>query len=59
MFKTPWEGAQPTLYTVFTRNLISGAYYADCRVATPNPDIFNERLANELVEASREAVGLV
>ncbi len=36
-----------------------GAYYADCRVSTPHPDIFNEKLADELVEASRKAVCLV
>ncbi len=57
-FKTPWEGAQTTLYTVLTADLKSGAYYADCKVATPLPPVLDEKVAEELVEASRKAVGL-
>lgn len=34
MIKTPWEGAQTTLYTVLEddENLEKGAYYSDCKV---------------------------
>ncbi len=56
--KTPWEGAQTTLYTVLAADLKSGAYYADCKVTEPVPAVFDEKVAEELVEASKKAVGL-
>ncbi len=36
----------------------SGAYYADCKVKAPVPTVFDEKVAEELIEASRKAVGL-
>ncbi len=58
ILKTPWEGAQTTLYTVLATDLKSGAYYADCKVKAPVPAVFDEKVAEELIEASRKAVGL-
>ncbi len=58
ILKTPWEGAQTTLYTVLATDLKSGAYYADCKEKAPLPAVFDEKIAEELVEASRKAVGL-
>ncbi len=56
-WKTPWEGAQTTLYTVLAADLQSGAYYADCKVKAPLPAVFDEKVADELIAASRKAVG--
>uniref|UniRef100_A0A0R3SZB0 NAD(P)-binding protein n=1 Tax=Hymenolepis diminuta TaxID=6216 RepID=A0A0R3SZB0_HYMDI len=56
--KNPWQGAQTTLYCALTPGLISGAYYADCAVAKPNPLILDEEAQEELISASLEAVGL-
>ncbi len=56
-WKTSWEGAQTTMYTVLAAKLKSGAYYADCKEKAPVPAVFDERVAEELIEASRKAVG--
>ncbi|KAM7542130.1 hypothetical protein Aperf_G00000008163 [Anoplocephala perfoliata] len=56
--KTPWEGAQTTLYTVLTPKLTSGAYFADCAEAKALPIVYDEAAAEELISASRKAVGL-
>ncbi len=58
ILKTPWEGAQTTLYTVLATDLKSGAYYADCKEKAPAPAVFDEKVAEELIDASRRAVGL-
>ncbi len=46
------------MYIVLAPNLKSGAYYADCKVKAPLPAVFDEKVAEELIEASRKAVGL-
>ncbi|KAM7542328.1 hypothetical protein Aperf_G00000008057 [Anoplocephala perfoliata] len=56
--KSSWEGAQTTLYTVLTPKLNSGAYYADCAVAKTHPLVFDQKAQEELIAASRIAVGL-
>ncbi|KAM7543034.1 hypothetical protein Aperf_G00000008065 [Anoplocephala perfoliata] len=56
--KTPWEGAQTTLYTALTPQLNSGAYYADCAEAKALPLVFDKTAQEELIAASRKAVGL-
>ncbi len=58
ILKTPWEGAQTTVYTDLAADLKSGAYYADCKQKASLPAVFDETIAEELVEASRKAVGL-
>ncbi|XP_018655463.1 putative retinal dehydrogenase [Schistosoma mansoni] len=35
-FTTPWKGAQTTLYTALTENLIPGSYYSNCTLKTPS-----------------------
>ncbi|KAM7542611.1 hypothetical protein Aperf_G00000008033 [Anoplocephala perfoliata] len=56
--KTPWQGAQTTLYTVLTPELKSGAYYADCAEGKAVKRVFDEAAQEELIAASRKAVGL-
>ncbi|KAM7542761.1 hypothetical protein Aperf_G00000008115 [Anoplocephala perfoliata] len=56
--KNSWEGVQTTLYTVLTPKLNSGAYYADCAVAKTHPLVFDQKAQEELIAASRKAVGL-
>ncbi|VDL58994.1 unnamed protein product [Hymenolepis diminuta] len=56
--KTPWEGAQTTLYTALAPELDSGSYYADCKVAKPLPIVFDEKAQEDMIAASRKAVGL-
>lgn len=34
--KSPWQGCQTTLFCVFSDSLVSGEYYADCKVAKHN-----------------------
>ncbi|KAM7541972.1 hypothetical protein Aperf_G00000008108 [Anoplocephala perfoliata] len=58
LLKTPWEGAQTTLYTVLTPKLTSGAYFADCAEAKALPIVYDAAAAEELVSASHRAVGL-
>ncbi|RTG81663.1 uncharacterized protein DC041_0002427 [Schistosoma bovis] len=31
----PWKGAQTTLYTVLSDNIISGGYYSNCSLKEP------------------------
>ncbi|KAM7542869.1 hypothetical protein Aperf_G00000008150 [Anoplocephala perfoliata] len=58
MFRTPWEGAPTTLYTLLTLKLTSGAYFADGAEAKTSLIVYDETEAEELVSASRRAVGL-
>ncbi|KAM7541820.1 hypothetical protein Aperf_G00000008083 [Anoplocephala perfoliata] len=58
MFRTPWKGAPTTFYTVLTLKLTSGAYLADGAEAKTLPIVYDETEAEELVSASRRAVGL-
>ncbi len=56
--KTSWEGAQTTLHAVLTEDLTSGGYYVDCAEAKPLPRVLDEKEAQRLYDASKEAVGL-
>lgn len=56
-FKTPWEGAQTTIYCAVSEELegVSGKFFADCkevRMDTSNDD------AEKLWELSAQLVGL-
>lgn len=57
--KTPWEGAQTTLHTVLSPDIVSGAYYSDCMETKALPIVYDKVAGEELVKASREAVGLL
>jgi len=59
--KTPWEGAQTTLYAVLcdTTKVPPGSYLADCDVKeSGNPNVYNKELQKKLWEISEKAVGL-
>ncbi|KAM7541974.1 hypothetical protein Aperf_G00000008102 [Anoplocephala perfoliata] len=54
----PLEGAQTTLYTALTPKLNSEANYADCAVTKTHPLVFDQKVQEEPIVASRKAVGL-
>ncbi|VDO15012.1 unnamed protein product [Rodentolepis nana] len=58
LMKSSWEGSQTTIYTALTPNLHSGDYYADCAVAKANPLVYDAKAQEEMISASRKAVGL-
>ena len=61
MVKTPWYGAQTTLYCALEDSIEneSGMYYADCRRKTPfNRQAQNMDAAKKLWEVSEQLVGL-
>ncbi|XP_018655465.1 putative short chain dehydrogenase [Schistosoma mansoni] len=41
-FISPWKGAQTTLYTVLSDNLISGGYYSNCALKEPSTIVKNK-----------------
>ncbi|KAL9657346.1 hypothetical protein ABK040_014335 [Willaertia magna] len=52
--KTPYYGAQTTLYCVLSNDIKGGEYYADCKV-TPSSEVsMNESVQNELWDTSME-----
>jgi NAD(P)-dependent dehydrogenase (short-subunit alcohol dehydrogenase family) len=58
-FKTPWEGAQTTLYATLCdeKEVPSGSYLYDCEAVTSyNPSSYNETLQKHLWEISEKAV---
>ena len=60
VMKTPWHGAQTTLYCVLEDSIEneSGEYYSDCAKATPSAHAQDEETAKKLWEMSEEIVGL-
>ncbi|CAH8646129.1 unnamed protein product [Heterobilharzia americana] len=38
-FVTPWKGAQTTIYTVLTDNLVPGGYYTNCTLKRPSSKV--------------------
>ncbi|CAH8682338.1 unnamed protein product [Schistosoma rodhaini] len=42
LFLGPWKGAQTTLYTVLSDNLISGGYYSNCALKEPSTIVKNK-----------------
>jgi len=59
-FKTPWEGAQPTIDLAVNEKLegISGKYWENCKMSNPSPLAQDEKLAKDLWEKSATCVKL-
>ncbi|CAH8491261.1 unnamed protein product [Dicrocoelium dendriticum] len=57
MLITPWQGAQTTMYTVLSSNLVPGGYYSNCAVKTPSSTALNNEDCKWLWEKSCELVG--
>lgn len=60
MIKSPWEGAQTTIYCAVDESLASssGLYYSDCAVKKPAPQALNDAAAKKLWDLSASMVGL-
>ena len=61
MLKTPWQGAQTTIYCAVSEELdgVSGKYLADCQVQRPqNPAAIDDNMAERLWQLSCKMVGL-
>jgi NAD(P)-dependent dehydrogenase (short-subunit alcohol dehydrogenase family) len=54
--KTPQQGAATTCYVATSPDLntVSGAYFVDCRIATPGPCMQDDAMAAKLWEVSEE-----
>ena len=53
--KTPWEGAQTTIYCAVSEEMegVTGQYLADCRIKkTNNPQATDDQIAEKLWEVS-------
>ena len=53
--KTPWEGAQTTIYCAVSEEMegVTGKYLADCRIKkTNNPQATDDQVAEKLWEVS-------
>ncbi|XP_054627638.1 retinol dehydrogenase 13 [Dunckerocampus dactyliophorus] len=61
MIKSPWEGAQTTIFCAVDESLTnaSGLYYSDCAVKTPAPAVLDDAVAKRLWVLSASMVGLV
>ena len=54
-FKTPWEGAQTTIYCAVSEEMegVTGQYLADCQIKkTNNPQAMDDQVAEKLWEVS-------
>ncbi|XP_026149181.1 retinol dehydrogenase 13 isoform X2 [Mastacembelus armatus] len=60
LIKSPWEGAQTTIYCAVDESLanVSGLYYSDCAPKTPAPQALNDATAKKLWDLSASMVGL-
>ncbi|XP_072939567.1 retinol dehydrogenase 11-like [Epargyreus clarus] len=59
-FKTPWEGAQTSIYLAVSPDVkdVSGAYFRDCHIGSCSKEARDSELARKLWEKSVELVGL-
>ncbi|KPP73165.1 retinol dehydrogenase 12-like, partial [Scleropages formosus] len=59
LMKTPWEGAQTSIYCAVTEGLEekSGCYFSDCAVKEPAPEGKDDLTALRLWEVSAQLVG--
>ncbi|XP_071346223.1 retinol dehydrogenase 13 [Trachinotus anak] len=60
LIKSPWEGAQTTIYCAVDESLanVSGLYYSDCAPKTPAPQALDDAAARKLWDLSASMVGL-
>uniref|UniRef100_A0A3P8VWS4 Si:ch211-107o10.3 n=1 Tax=Cynoglossus semilaevis TaxID=244447 RepID=A0A3P8VWS4_CYNSE len=58
--KTPWEGAQTTIYCAVDESVAnqSGLYYSDCAPKQPAPQALDDAAAKKLWDISASMVGL-
>ena len=60
-FKTPWQGAQTTIYCAVSEEMegVSGQYLADCKIKKlTNPQATDDTVGEKLWEVSSQMVGL-
>lgn len=55
--KSAFEGSQTTLFTLFSENVESGQYYADCKKSQMNSNVTVEN-SNKLWEISEKRLGI-
>lgn len=60
LIKSPWEGAQTTIYCAVDESLanVSGLYYSDCAPKTAAPQAQDDDAAKKLWDLSASMVGL-
>ncbi|XP_058262028.1 retinol dehydrogenase 13 isoform X2 [Hemibagrus wyckioides] len=60
LLKTPWQGAQTSIYCAVTEGLEdkSGCYFSDCAEKEPGPEAKDDELARRLWDESARLVGL-
>ncbi|XP_042597375.1 retinol dehydrogenase 13 isoform X2 [Cyprinus carpio] len=60
LMKTPWQGAQTSIYCAVTEGLESksGCYFSDCAEKDPAPEGKDDEVARRLWEESARLVGL-
>ncbi|KAK2853610.1 hypothetical protein Q5P01_006271 [Channa striata] len=60
LIKSPWEGAQTTIYCAVDESLanVSGLYYSDCAPKMPAPQALDDVAAKNLWDLSASMVGL-
>lgn len=60
LIKSPWEGAQTTIYCAVDESLAntSGLYYSDCAPRTAAPQALDDAAAKKLWDLSASMVGL-
>ena len=56
--KTPFYGAQTTLYCCLSDSISSGGYYSDCRKKSPSQRTSDDRACKKLWDVSEKMVGL-
>ena len=59
ILKTPWQGAQTTLYCATDEALqgVSGQYFGDCKQEVSQPHARDDGVAKKLWEISAELTG--
>ena len=61
ILKTPWQGAQTTIYCAVAEELegVSGRYFGDCREQVPKTAVsMDDQVAEKLWKVSSEMVNL-
>ena len=58
LIKTPFYGAQTTLYCCLHDSISNGGYYSDCRQKLPSRRALDDRACKKLWDISEKMVGL-